>query len=89
MTRGASQTRVTDMLCSNVVSHSSIAPLTGAAEPGSGEHASGMWPSPASRPEVGSGEVDLGTARAVQRFDVALELDQVAGDETRGQAEMA
>jgi hypothetical protein len=30
------------------------APVTGAADPGSGEQASGMWPSPASSPEVGS-----------------------------------
>ena len=63
VTRGASHTRLTDMLCSNVVSHSSIAPLTGAAEPGSGEHASGMWPSPASRPEVGSSPIQPAPGR--------------------------
>ena len=42
------------MWCSKVVSHSSSAPEIGAADDGSGEQASGMWPSPASRPEVGS-----------------------------------
>ena len=47
VTRGASQTRRTDMWCSKVVSHGSSAPLIGAADDGSGEQASGMWPSPA------------------------------------------
>ena len=47
VTRGASQTRRTDMWCSKVVSHGSSVPLIGAADDGSGEHASGMWPSPA------------------------------------------
>jgi hypothetical protein len=37
-----------------VTSHSSTAPDTGAALEGWGVQASGMWPSPASRPEVGS-----------------------------------
>ena len=53
--------------CANSTSHSSTAPLTGAALAGSGVQASGMWPSPASRPDVGSspiqpapGQVDLG-----------------------------
>ena len=40
--------------CANSTSHSSTAPVIGAALEGWGEQASGMWPSPASRPEVGS-----------------------------------
>ena len=40
-------------------------------------------------PGVQVGEVDLGAARAVERLDVALQLDQVAGDEARRQAEVA
>jgi hypothetical protein len=47
VTRGASQIRRTDIRCSKVVSQASIAPLIGAADEGSGEQASGMWPSPA------------------------------------------
>ena len=39
-------------------------------------------------PGVQVGEVDLGAARAVERLDVALQLDQVARDEARRQAEM-
>jgi hypothetical protein len=35
----------------------SIAPLMGAALPGSGVAASGRWPSPAKRPEVGSSPI--------------------------------
>jgi hypothetical protein len=35
------------MWCSKVVTQSSMAPLMGAADDGSGEQASGMWPSPA------------------------------------------
>ncbi len=42
------------MWCENVTSHSSTAPLTGAAVDGSGVQATGMWPSPAISPEVGS-----------------------------------
>ncbi len=34
------------------------------------------------------GEVDLGAARTVERLDVALQLDQVAGDEARGEPEV-
>ena len=51
------------MWCSNSVSHSSMAPLTGAADEGSGEHASGMWPSPASKPEVGSSPIQPAPGR--------------------------
>ncbi len=46
--------RVTCMWCENATSLSSTAPLTGAALDGSGVQASGIWPSPAIRPEVGS-----------------------------------
>ncbi len=42
------------MVCTNVVLHSSTAPLIGAALEGSGVHESGMCPSPANNPEVGS-----------------------------------
>jgi hypothetical protein len=38
----------------NETSHSSTAPLIGAALVGSGVQASGMWPSPVKRPEVAS-----------------------------------
>ena len=46
--------RVTRISCANVTSHSSTPPDTGAAELASGVAASGMCPSPASRPDVGS-----------------------------------
>ena len=46
--------RVTDISCVNFTSHGSTAPEMGAAEEDSGVAASGMWPSPASSPEVGS-----------------------------------
>ncbi len=87
-------------------SHSSTAPVMGAALWGSGVQASGMWPSPASKPEVGSrpiqpaagqihfapgvqiGEILFRAAGAVERFDVRLELDQIAADKARGQAAM-
>ncbi len=47
--------RVTFMWCANSTSHSSTAPVTGARRlDGSGVQASGMCPSPASRPDVGS-----------------------------------
>jgi hypothetical protein len=49
------------------ISSASLAPLIGAAVTGSEVAASGMWPSPVSRPEVGieadparAGEIDLG-----------------------------
>ena len=42
VTRGASQIRDTFMWCSKVVTQSSMAPLIGAADEGSGEQASGM-----------------------------------------------
>ena len=54
VTRGASQMRSTFMRWLNSTSALSTAPVIGAAAPGSGVQASGMWPSPASRPEVGS-----------------------------------
>ena len=40
-------------------------------------------------PGVQVGEVDLGAAGAVERLHVGLELDQVAGDEARRQAQVA
>ena len=39
-------------------------------------------------PGVQVGEVDLGAARAVERLDVALELDQVARHKARGQPQV-
>ena len=46
--------RAISIRCENSTSHSSTAPLTGAAPEGSGVQATGMWPSPAIKPEVGS-----------------------------------
>ena len=63
VTRGDSWIRRTRISCSNSTSHSSTAPVIGAALNGSGVAASGMWPSPASRPEVGSSPTQPG-ARA-------------------------
>ncbi|KDB52787.1 hypothetical protein X805_16520 [Sphaerotilus natans subsp. natans DSM 6575] len=40
-------------------------------------------------PGMQVGEVDLGAAGAIQGDDVGLQLDQVAGDEARGQAHVA
>ena len=40
-------------------------------------------------PRVQVGEVDLGAARPIERFHVALQLNQVARDESRGEAQMA
>ena len=40
-------------------------------------------------PGVQVGEVVVGAGRAVERDEVGLELDQVAGDEARGEAEVA
>ena len=54
VTRGVSKMRVTLISWPNSTSHSSIRPLIGAADEGSGVADSGMWPSPANRPEVGS-----------------------------------
>ena len=54
VTRGSSWIRVTRITCSNSASHASSAPLIGAADDGSGVAASGMCPSPANRPLVGS-----------------------------------
>ncbi|KAG1257622.1 hypothetical protein G6F66_014674 [Rhizopus arrhizus] len=63
VTRGDSNTRVTSMVCVNSTSATSTAPVTGAALPGSGVAASGMWPSPASRPEVGSSPIQPAPGR--------------------------
>ncbi len=52
--RGVSRTRVTFISYANSTSLSSTPPSIGAALDGSGVQASGMWPSPVSRPEVGS-----------------------------------
>jgi hypothetical protein len=78
----------------------------GAALEGSGVQASGMWPSPASKPEVGVqanpaaagqinfrpgvqvGEILFRAARAVERFHVGLELDEITADEARREAAM-
>ena len=57
VTRGASNTRCTAMWCENSTSHSSTAPLIGAALSGCGVQTSGMWPSPASSPDVGSSPI--------------------------------
>ena len=46
--------RVTMLANSNSTSHGSVAPAIGAADAGRGVQASGMWPSPANSPEVGS-----------------------------------
>ena len=46
-----------------VVSHASTSPLTGAASAGSAVHASGRWPSPASRPDVGSSPIQPAPGR--------------------------
>ena len=54
VTRGDSTIRCTDIAWSNSTSHGSTPPVTGAALVGSGVHASGMCPSPASSPDVGS-----------------------------------
>ena len=60
MTRGASHTRSIFIVCVNSVSLFSVNPVIGAALPGSGEQASGMWPSPAKRPEVASRPIQPG-----------------------------
>ncbi|MCW5833086.1 MAG: hypothetical protein KIS78_11840 [Labilithrix sp.] len=57
MTRGSSKIRATLISCSNVVSHASTRPLTGAASDGSAVHASGRCPSPARSPDVGSSPI--------------------------------
>ena len=40
-------------------------------------------------PGMQVGEIVVGAGRAVERDEVGLELDQVAGDEARGETEMA
>ena len=66
VTRGDSSTRLTSIWCSNATSHLSTAPLTGAALPGSGEQASGIWPFAGKQAggrvqanPAGAGQVDL------------------------------
>ena len=54
MTRGVSTIRLISMWWWKVTSQASTSPVMGAALLGSGEAASGIWPSPASSPEVGS-----------------------------------
>jgi hypothetical protein len=54
VTRGVSDTRATLISNEKFVSAGSVVPVIGAAERWCGVAASGMWPSPASRPEVGS-----------------------------------
>ena len=89
-----------------MLSHGSVAPVMGAALAGSGVQLSGMCPSPASRPLVGSkpiqpapgryfapsvqvGEIHLRAARSVQGFHVGCELDEIATDEPRREAQRA
>ena len=105
VTRGDSWMRVTAISkCELRLRTSSTPPVIGAALCGSGVHASGMCPSPASRPRrrieadparagqihfapgVQIGEVLVRAARAVERFQVGLELDEVAADEPRREA---
>ena len=40
-------------------------------------------------PGVEIGEVGVGTGRSIERFDVRLQLNEVAGNEARGEAEIA
>ena len=49
--------RATFIRYSKVVSQGSTMPESGAADCGSGVHASGMWPSPVSSPEVASSPI--------------------------------
>ena len=67
--------RVTVISKSNWSWQTSVKPVTGAALAGSAVQASGMWPSPASRPEVGvqpdpAGAGDVGLAPGVQVGEV-------------------
>ena len=57
MTRGSSWTRVTVLENSSTVLQTSVLPLMGAAVAGCGVAASGMWPSPANSPDVGSSPI--------------------------------
>ena len=41
------------------------------------------------RPGMQIGEIVVGASRAIQRYNIGLELDQIARDKARGQAEMA
>ena len=54
MTRGSSWMRRTSLAKEKVTSTGSVAPSIGAALLGCGVALSGMWPSPANRPLVGS-----------------------------------
>jgi hypothetical protein len=99
---------VTVLLNENTVSTiGPVAPVIGAALDGSGVHESGMWPSPANRPDVGSRPTQpapgtytsaqacrsvkssSGPGRAVERYDVGLELYEVARHEPCGETEPA
>ncbi|GLD03045.1 hypothetical protein Mkiyose1088_49110 [Mycobacterium kiyosense] len=57
MTRGSSWTRVTVLENSITDEHGSVLPVMGAADDGCGVAASGMWPSPANSPDVGSSPI--------------------------------
>ena len=57
VTLGSSCTRVTVLEKSKLVSVGPVAPVIGAADDGCGVAASGMWPSPANSPEVGSSPI--------------------------------
>ena len=57
VTRGVSETRATLISNENFVSAGSTVPVIGAAERKCGVAASGIWPSPANRPEVGSSPI--------------------------------
>jgi hypothetical protein len=63
VTRGDSRMRRTVISNSKELSHFSTAPLIGAALEGSGEQASGRWPSPARSPEVGSSPIQPAPGR--------------------------
>ena len=70
--------------------------MIGAALPGSGEQTgSGVQSDPARARQVGLaprvqvGEIDLGARRPVERFHVRLQLDEIAGDEARRDAQVA
>ena len=54
VTRGSSRTRCTTLENSKVTSARPVVPEIGAAVEGCGVHASGMCPSPANSPDVGS-----------------------------------
>jgi hypothetical protein len=63
VTRGDSWMRVTCMWWANSTSALSTPPSMGAAPEGCGVQASGMWPSPAIRPEVASSPIQPAPGR--------------------------